>query len=176
MIFIEIYFNNELCYKTQYEGYYVTISGKIITIKIKGGQGKLNPNNPREHSYKIDKDGYLECCLSINGKHIYKRVHRLVYETLKGPILNDLTIDHIDKNPKNNHIDNLRLMTRSQNTSIARKNQKSNRRYMYMVNGELLDRQQVQQKYNIKSSFWYSNKNKIDEKNYKIDNIILYRV
>ena len=56
----EIIFENEIAYKTKYDGYYVTKSGKVITTKVKGGQGRINIFQPREHCYKVDKDGYLE--------------------------------------------------------------------------------------------------------------------
>lgn len=173
---VEIYFNNEKCYPTQFVGYYVTKSGKVITIKKKGGQGSLDYNSPREHCYKIDKNGYLECCLSSEGVHKYVRVHRLVYETMRGPIPNDLTIDHIDKNVQNNNIDNLRLLTREENSSIAHKNNKSLKRYLYKVDNVILDRQQIEEQFHISRRFWYNTKNKIDNKNYKINDIILYRV
>lgn len=108
-----------------FKGYYATKSGKIISVKKKGGQGSFDVDNPREHSYKVDKDGYLEVCLSIvsNGKHMrkYRRVHRLVWEAFNGEIKNNLTIDHIDRNPRNNKLNNLRLLTREKNTSIAKK-------------------------------------------------------
>lgn len=120
----QIIYNNEIALKTKYDGYYATKSGKIITVKVKGGQGTLDYSNPREHSYKIDKDGYLEVCLSLveNNKHkrVYRRVHRVIWETFNGDILNNLTIDHIDTNKQNNSIDNLRLLTRGENSRIAR--------------------------------------------------------
>lgn len=119
----EITYNEEIARQTKYDGYYATKSGKIITIKVKGGQGSVDYDNPREHNYKIDKDGYLEVCLSVilDGKHkrIYRRVHRLIWETFNGDILNDLTIDHIDVNPQNNNLSNLQLLTRELNTSKA---------------------------------------------------------
>lgn len=31
----EIIFENEIAYKTKYDGYYVTKSGKVITTKVK---------------------------------------------------------------------------------------------------------------------------------------------
>lgn len=123
----QIMFNGEIAKQLKgFKGYYATKSGKIISIKKKGGQGTLDVNNPREHSIKIDKDGYKEVCLSIiddNGKHIrkYRRVHRLIWETFNGEIKNELTIDHIDKNPQNNELSNLRLLPREINTSIAKK-------------------------------------------------------
>lgn len=137
LIMEEIIFENEIAYKTKYDGYYVTKSGKVITTKVKGGQGRINIFQPREHCYKVDKDGYLEVCLSFikNNRHIrkYYRVHRLVYETLMGDIPQELTIDHIDANPQNNSIENLQILTRENNTRKALKNKKSPKRFMYQL-------------------------------------------
>lgn len=133
-----ILYNGHMCKKTKFKGYYVSEYGEVITVKVKGGQGSLDYNNPREHNYKIDKDGYLEVCLStINeyGKHvrIYRRVHRLVWETFFGDIPLDLTIDHIDNNKQNNCLSNLRLLTRSTNARIAHINKPSKKKYMYAL-------------------------------------------
>lgn len=133
-----ITFNGHLFKKTKYEGYYVSQYGEIISIKIKGGQGKLDINNPRYHATKIDKDGYIEVCLSsINefSEHIrlYRRLHRLIWETFNGDIPDNLTIDHIDGNPQNNQLFNLRLLTREENTSIAILNKPSSKRYIYAL-------------------------------------------
>ena len=137
LIMEEIIFENEIAYTTKYDGYYVTKSGKVITTKVKGGQGRINIFQPREHCYKVDKDGYLEVCLSFieNNRHIrkYYRVHRLVYETLMGDIPQELTIDHIDANPQNNSIENLQILTRENNTRKALKNKKSPKRFMYQL-------------------------------------------
>lgn len=137
LIMKEIIFENEIAYKTKYDGYYVTKSGKVITTKVKGGQGRINIFQPREHCYKVDKDGYLEVCLSFikNNRHIrkYYRVHRLVYETLMGDIPQELMIDHIDANPQNNSIENLQILTRENNTRKALKNKKSPKRFMYQL-------------------------------------------
>ena len=120
-----IYYNDEPAYQSKYYGYYATKSGKCITVKVKGGQGSIDINNPREHCYKIDKDGYKELCLSetSNGvfKRYYRRLHRFVYETIEGDIPDELTVDHKNMNKQKNNIENLRLLTREENTSIARK-------------------------------------------------------
>lgn len=137
LIMEEIIFENEIAYTTKYDGYYVTKSGKVITTKVKGGQGRINIFQPREHCYKVDKDGYLEVCLSFieKNRHIrkYYRVHRLIYETLIGDIPQELTIDHIDANPQNNSIENLQILTRENNTRKALKNKKSPKRFMYQL-------------------------------------------
>lgn len=132
-----IKFEGETAKATRYYGYYSTESGKIISIKIKGGQGNVDPDNPRLHSIKHDKDGYCEVCLSkvVDGIHIrlYRRVHRIIWETYYGIIPNEMTIDHIDMNKENNSISNLRVLTREENTSIALKGKPSSKRNKYKV-------------------------------------------
>ena len=104
--------------ETKYVGYYVSQCGKIISVKIKGAQGKIDVDSPRYHAIKIDKDGYCEVCISLvlDGKHkrIYRRLHRLIYETWIGDI--EGTIDHIDDNKQNNNICNLRDISRQDNS------------------------------------------------------------
>jgi uncharacterized protein YerC len=46
-----------------------------------------------------------------------KASHRIVYALVYGECPSDLTIDHIDCNKDNNSIENLRLLTRSENSS-----------------------------------------------------------
>lgn len=168
LIMEEIIFENEIAYKTKYDGYYVTKSGKVITTKVKGGQGRINIFQPREHCYKVDKDGYLEVCLSFieNNRHIrkYYRVHRLVYETLMGDIPQELTIDHIDANPQNNSIENLQILTRENNTRKALKNKKSPKRFMYQLYKNIIyvgtfDRKELGKNIGLKGKDFYQDTN-----------------
>ena len=57
-------------------------------------------------------DGYLR--VSIN-KHRYF-VHNLIYIMFLGDIPNGFIVDHIDINRLNNALDNLRIITKQQNT------------------------------------------------------------
>lgn len=59
----------------------------------------------------LRKDGYWST--QHEKKNI--QVHRLVWILNFGAIPDGLEIDHIDRNPSNNRIENLRLVTRSQN-------------------------------------------------------------
>ena len=61
------------------------------------------------------KGGHLHINLSTNGCLKVYPVHRLVYISFVGDIPIGKEIDHIDRNPKNNHISNLRAVTRSEN-------------------------------------------------------------
>lgn len=68
-----------------------------------------------------DKDGYL----SIGVDYVSHRVHRLIYKWFHGEFDKDMQIDHIDRNVKNNRIENLRLVTPREN-SLNRKRFKTN--------------------------------------------------
>ena len=62
--------------------------------------------------------GYMR--VHINGKD--HRVHRLVAETFIHNPENKPEVDHIDRNPVNNRVDNLRWATRSENNRNTRSN------------------------------------------------------
>lgn len=62
-----------------------------------------------------DNMGYRQVVLYKDGKRYYKRVHRLVYESFKGKIPNKLIVNHIDDNKNNNSLNNLELITNSEN-------------------------------------------------------------
>lgn len=65
-----------------------------------------------------DRNGYKRFAYN---NHIYS-IHRLVYEAFNGPIPEHMYIDHIDGNRANNALDNLRLVTQSDNMMTAMKN------------------------------------------------------
>lgn len=71
--------------------------------------------------HKIDKDGYHEVHLSLNGrKDKYFRVALLVLHQFVGSPPNDMldpTSQHIDGNIDNNNLDNLMWMERGENSS-----------------------------------------------------------
>ena len=65
--------------------------------------------------------GYLRVGLYRNKKATKMRVHRLVALAFIPNLENKPQIDHIDSNPSNNDLSNLRWATPSENTSNCRK-------------------------------------------------------
>lgn len=127
-------FDEQIFYKTSYRGYYVSKSGEIVSVKLKGGTSdRLDYNNPRYHKGKIDKDGYREVLLTERGKRTYRRLHRLIWETFMGKIPNDLTIDHINNNCRDNRLENLQLLTREDNAVKRNKSWVEGKRSHYKV-------------------------------------------
>lgn len=81
--------------------------GKLIwkkTLSSRGPKGSI--------AGTIRDDGRIH--VGVSGKH-YK-AHRVIWEMLVGPIPDGMFIDHIDRNPANNRIENLRVVTPQQNS------------------------------------------------------------
>lgn len=106
-----------------FPNYYVSNLGKVY----KNG----NMKGFYEMSHRINKDGYLRVGLQkegvyreggskhnqLKGKIFQRSVHCLVAETFLGDKLNGYEVDHINCVRSDNHVNNLRYITKSNNTS-----------------------------------------------------------
>lgn len=72
-------------------------------------------------------DGYVG--ITVCGRRHY--AHRLAWEIERGPIPAGMEIDHIDHDPSNNRLANLRLVTKAEN----RRNRSADSRNTSGVNG-----------------------------------------
>lgn len=94
-----------------YEGlYWITESGKI-----KNRKGHELKSRPVSGTTNLGMP-YLMIKLSKGNKARYENVHRLVAKAFIGPPPSpEYVVDHIDGNPLNNSVKNLRWVTRSEN-------------------------------------------------------------
>ena len=83
--------------------YWLTTDGRVF--KDGGYQMKVSRNS----------NGYLKVMLCNNGKSKNFYIHSLVLMTFVGPRPDGMQIRHLDGNPQNNHVSNLRYGTASEN-------------------------------------------------------------
>jgi len=70
--------------------------------------------------------GHLSVCLYKNNKKSTKHIHRLVLETFVSKCPEGMECRHLDGNPANNSLDNLRWGTTKENMNDKIKHGKSN--------------------------------------------------
>lgn len=70
---------------------------------------------------RYDKDGYVAVALSRNGVVTYRRAHILVLAAFVGQALPGHVVRHLDGNPANNCLTNLRYGTRQENEADKKK-------------------------------------------------------
>ena len=91
-----------------------------------GHRGCAEWHYKRKNLSARQKDsGHLNVCWGANNT---KKVHRLVLETFVGPSPVGMECLHIDGNPTNNHIENLRWGTRIENRADIRRHAQLYRR------------------------------------------------
>lgn len=102
-----------------YENVWFNIDGQAFTSMkfIKVGQPWLDMGIPyAQMRSTIDRDGYDTFTTAVGGNRKRLRAARAFYEAYHNIIIErDMEVDHIDRNRSNNHISNLRLVTRLQN-------------------------------------------------------------
>lgn len=101
-------FYNGKEYKKYDENYYVSADGDIFSKYSK-----------KILKHYIDRDGYHR--VDIHRKHI--KIHKLVYLTWIGPIIDGLQINHKDDNKNNNNKDNLYLGNQYENIQDCIRNE-----------------------------------------------------
>lgn len=105
-----------------YEGkYWISSFGRIVSCN------PLWVNPYRIKKVYRDKLGYYKACFYKDSIQTNYWVHRLVASAFVDNPNNLNEVDHIDGNPSNNHVDNLRWVTHSENmlNPVTRKRCKS---------------------------------------------------
>jgi hypothetical protein len=97
--------------------------GKLVWKESRGGRkaGSVAGTRMRE--------GYIK--VMVEGRFFY--AHRIIWEMLKGKIPDGLQINHKNHDRADNRIENLELVTRSENTRAQRKRVRSSSPYKHVV-------------------------------------------
>lgn len=152
-----------------YPNYSITEEGKVYSSARK----RLIELKPQV-STKTKK--YLQVRLfngtNPKGKLFY--IHRLVFESYYGEINENMTIDHIDSNTKNNHYTNLQELSLSENAKKGRVNRKkyeSTKSKIWELKDELIklynngvSQPKISKKYNCSETTVYRIINNISRK------------
>ena len=96
--------------------YYASPEGDIYRKHI-SNRGRYPSKNPKiiKLKHQIQPTGYCVVQPFQDGKKRIQYVHRLVLSTFKGTKPKGWECDHIDCNPQNNNIENLRWLTKEDN-------------------------------------------------------------
>ena len=90
-----------------YKDYAADEDGNLYSLKY----GKIRKIKPSERKY-----GYMQFHICYNRQDKYYMVHRFIFECLNNRLIEkNKDIDHIDRNPRNNKISNLREVSRTTN-------------------------------------------------------------
>lgn len=111
---------------------YIAIDGTYLIP-----DSKHNPEKVRQPTKNYDKNGYplaaIVCTTErkeVNGvmrsKPYVVNIGRLVLECWANQVNEDLEVDHIDRDPFNNHVSNLRLVTHIENVQNRREYKHAN--------------------------------------------------
>jgi len=151
------------------------ITNNLFIIKENGDifahrsmNGYMNKKFPLRNVTRKKSHGYVV----VKYKNIHLLAHRIIYRNFKGS-LNNLEVNHKDGHPDNNHIDNLELVTKSENLKHSYKflNRQPNKgrakineveaAKIKLLNENGMSYNQIAKKYNLgKSTIHYIVKNK----------------
>ena len=106
------------------EDYWIDNAGNLAKIK-------LNKEN-EVYFFKMMKQhtchyGHKRVEIRINKKPKKMFIHRIVYEVWIGELIDGMVIEHLDANPSNNHVSNLKQSTQKENVHTAIKQNRFNK-------------------------------------------------
>lgn len=107
------------------------------TIHQKNGSLRIYP--PCLLNGEYNRDGYRMILINYNtGNRKLVSVHRLVAEAFIPNPDNLLVVDHVDRNPKNNHVSNLRWATHLQNILNSDTRKAKMKEVVCLKNGKII--------------------------------------
>ena len=109
----------------EYPGYRITNTGRVISYKS---------GERVDKEQVLDRYGYYQINLQVNGKKVTKKVHRLVALAFIPNPNNLPTVNHIDGDRTNNRVDNLEWMSIQENCEYS---QSKKYRLLHIASGEI---------------------------------------
>lgn len=105
--------NGEIFKKTEYENYYISNIGRVVSVKDKN-------NNYRLYILKQHQSfGYLRVSIIDKGVKHLPLIHRLVAKAFIPNPNNYRVVNHKDENKHNNNVDNLEWCTDEYNMTYS---------------------------------------------------------
>jgi hypothetical protein len=97
--------------------YLISDAGRVKSCTKEAPAGRIR--QPKVMRQELSPEGYPTIRLSKGGHKTRHNVHRLVIEAFRGRCPEGMECRHIDGNPANNNIGNLKWGTRSENMQDA---------------------------------------------------------
>ncbi len=101
-----------LCCIVDFPGYVVSSEGRVIS---KRGSALIPDAAGRNRRY-------LAVRLHREGKRLHALLHKLIFLCFQCDVPDGYQVHHIDHNPHNNRLDNLRLVTHMENQRLKKEN------------------------------------------------------
>lgn len=102
---------------TDFEGYFVSNFGRVLSIRPTNGKGGFTPDRPTYLKAGTDSNGYQIVVLRKDGKSYTKRVHKLVAKEFLG--FEDELVNHKDGDKTHNWSTNIEKSNYSENLHHA---------------------------------------------------------
>lgn len=105
-----------------YEGLYqVSDKGRVRSLY----DGRHDKERIKVLKSNPQHGGYLKVTLCVGHSRKHFKVHRLVAQAFLPDYSEDLQVNHLDENKKNNCVENLKMCTGKENSNYGTRNQRS---------------------------------------------------
>jgi len=127
-------------------GYYVSDQGRVRSHYKQVGPPHhwiITDEPQRIIAPGRERNGYLNVGIKMNGGKITQKIHHLVMLSFIGPKQDGIEVCHIDNNPANNRLSNLRYDTHANNMKDMMKPERLRKRYNKFVSDKMAEKEVV---------------------------------